>query len=182
MRMVRRFTGIAPQPWANGRGSTRVLFDDAAAGAWTWRISIADLAGPQPYSSLPGVQRFQLSLGPGDLTLRVNDASAVLHPLQWWGFAGEDRVTAMPDAAGLRALNLFARRDRWVGSLSTASDEEITVTGAGIDVAVALPGDVGGTVHAVAGRPVAPLDSMLLDPGATALEGAFAVLRLVPVR
>ncbi|MBN9611927.1 MAG: HutD family protein, partial [Actinobacteria bacterium] len=64
------YARVTPTPWKNGRGVTRILCDDSGAGLgtdasseWSWRISIAEITGTQPYSPYPGVHRSQVALG-----------------------------------------------------------------------------------------------------------------------
>ncbi|MFM7247546.1 MAG: HutD family protein, partial [Actinomycetota bacterium] len=46
--------GFREMPWANGLGTTREIALDPDAGAggapFRWRLSMADLAGPGPFS------------------------------------------------------------------------------------------------------------------------------------
>jgi environmental stress-induced protein Ves len=48
-------------PWANGGGSTRQVAIDppgaTLAGAFRWRVSIAQIASDGPFSRLPGIDR-----------------------------------------------------------------------------------------------------------------------------
>ncbi len=79
---------------------------------WEWRLSIAELTHPAPFSLLPGVDR-ELVLLQGD---GVHLAGAVDHRLEPpYGrlrLRGEDAVTATPVVAFAHAFNLMWRRDR----------------------------------------------------------------------
>lgn len=109
---VVRYASCPPTPWANGNGSTRVLIDDApeAGGEWTYRVSVADLSGAQPFSRFPGIHRHLTFLGPGALSLTVNGAASSLLPLDDVEFEGEDAVRSEPSAAAARDLNVMSRR------------------------------------------------------------------------
>ena len=54
MGPVVRSDEVAPQPWANGGGTTREL---ATADDGAWRISLADIDRDGPFSSFPGRHR-----------------------------------------------------------------------------------------------------------------------------
>jgi len=106
--LVVEYSAIPPTPWKNGRGVTRNLFDDATdAGVWTWRVSIAEITGTQPYSPYPGVRRGQVALGPGAVDLRIDGRDLVLDPEEIVVFDGEAEVTASPREAGFLDLNVM---------------------------------------------------------------------------
>lgn len=171
------YAQIEPRPWKNGRGVTRNLFDDSSgAEDWTWRVSIAEITGTQPYSSYPGLRRGQVALGPGDVDLTINDRTVTLAPEGIVTFDGEDAVTARPSEVGFLDLNVMTRRDAWTaeveiidGGIAAARDEQIVVL-------VAL-----GLDCAIDGRRLARLDTAALRSGASAtLEGRFVSARLSP--
>lgn len=106
---VVEYSAIPPTPWRNGRGITRNLFDDATdAGTWTWRVSIAEITGTQPYSPYPGVRRGQVALGPGAVDLRIDGREVLLDPEGIVVFDGEAAVSASPREAGRPLARLDA--------------------------------------------------------------------------
>lgn len=110
---VVRFAASTSVPWSNGGGSTRVLVDDGdeRGGLWSFRISVAELTGAQPFSSFPGVDRHLTFLGPGTLFIRVNGAPSTLRPREDIRFDGADAVDSEPSISPARDLNVMVRRD-----------------------------------------------------------------------
>ena len=121
-------------PWKNGLGSTLEIATDAAqpGGAWTWRLSFADVPARAPFSRCPGIDRHIAVLDGAGMTLehsgrriRVPRGGAA------YAFAGEDDVVGEPDGAGVRDANLMIDRSRWRGSLEIVRLDglrEITIT------------------------------------------------------
>jgi environmental stress-induced protein Ves len=106
-----RFASRPPKPWANGGGSTRVLVDDADEGReWTYRVSVADLSGYQPFSRFEGIERHLTFLGPGSLRMTVNGIERTLDRWQEIRFLGEDAVASEPSEPTARDLNVMVRR------------------------------------------------------------------------
>ncbi len=60
---------IKPQPWLNGRGTTRELLAWPHAHDWTVRVSVADIERDGPFSAFPGVQRWLSVIGGAGLRL-----------------------------------------------------------------------------------------------------------------
>ena len=56
---VVRFTELAVVPWRNGGGVTREILASGGSGSdgFDWRISIADVSEPGPFSAFPGFDR-----------------------------------------------------------------------------------------------------------------------------
>ncbi|HKT55267.1 MAG TPA: HutD family protein [Microbacterium sp.] len=172
------YAEIEPRPWKNGRGITRNLFGDGdGADDWTWRISIAEITGAQPYSPYPGVSRGQVALGPGAVDLTINGRSVTLQPEGIAVFDGEDAVTALPSQEGFLDLNVMTRRDAWTAEVETVDGGVATAREDEIVILVAL--DAG---CAIDGRRQARLDAAALRSGASpALGGRFVSARLRPV-
>lgn len=109
-----RFASCPSKPWANGGGSTRVLVSDADdLGEWTYRVSVAELAGHQPFSRFDGVDRHLTFLGPGSLRMSLNEIDMTLERGQGVRFAGEVDVTSEPSEPSARDLNVMVRRGVW---------------------------------------------------------------------
>ena len=171
------YAAITPTPWKNGRGVTRILCDDSdgdPASPWSWRISIAEITGTQPYSPYPGVHRGQVALGPGDVRLNLNGRPTLLRVEQVIEFEGEDEVSATPLAAGFLDLNVMTRRDAWRSDVEIFRGTELGVDADGIAVLVAL--DDRCTID---GHPRRRLDAARLVGGSSsALSGHWALARL----
>ncbi|MBS0433232.1 MAG: HutD family protein [Proteobacteria bacterium] len=50
------------EPWANGAGSTEVLWREPDDAGWRVRVSIARVSGAGPFSELPGTRRLLVPL------------------------------------------------------------------------------------------------------------------------
>ncbi|MFD6699489.1 MULTISPECIES: HutD family protein [unclassified Microbacterium] len=172
---ILEYAALVPRAWKNGRGVTRILFDDAdAADAWTWRISIAEITGTQPYSAYPGVHRGQVALGPGSADLVINGRAVTLAVDDVIAFDGEDEVAATPCEAGFLDLNVMTLRDTWDSTVQVIDAPTVSAEPGGPTVLIAL--DDLGTLD---DRPLARLDAALLEPGtACTLRGRFVVARL----
>src|SRR5690554_7232628 len=48
--------------WHNGHGWTRAIMAWPDGAAWHWRLSVAEIEQPAPYSPFPGVDREQFLL------------------------------------------------------------------------------------------------------------------------
>lgn len=110
-------------PWKNGSGSTQEIAcwpPDAGLDTFDWRVSVATIAAPGPFSCFPGVDRqIMLLSGPGvDLAQREG---AWRHRLdqRWspWPFAGDDAVDCTLLGGPSTDFNLMVRRGRWRGSV-----------------------------------------------------------------
>jgi environmental stress-induced protein Ves len=116
-----RFTlaGIAPEPWRNGGGWTRVIASDAdACGASLWRVSVADLTGPGPFSRFEGLERQALLLDGPALRLEAqsgSDATAVDFdaPGCCRHFPGEWALQVRELTQAARLWNVMTRRGTW---------------------------------------------------------------------
>lgn len=185
--VIIEYASIEPVPWKNGRGVTRNLFDDGGEnGEWSWRVSIAEISGEQPYSSFPGVRRTQVSLGPGGVDLTIDGSTSAIPPGGVISFDGEAEVSARPECAGFLDLNIMVRRSMWAAEVETIEGPVLASrahgthgapSDSGFSVLVAL--DDGCTLGR---RTLRRLDAALLSRGATpGLGGRFAVARFARV-
>lgn len=157
-------------PWKNGLGSTLEVATDAApGGAWTWRLSIADVPARAAFSAFPGVDRFIACLsGPGLALERPDGLHAVPGEGAALPFPGEEAVTGEPLGPGVRDLNLMLRRDRWRGRLTLVRGRALVVEAPLV------------IVHAAEGaatlRLAASAGAVDLPPGHTAIaEGRVSI-------
>lgn len=78
---------VSATPWRNGGGLTRELAAWPSAGAWRWRMSVAEVTASGPFSRFDGITRwFAVLKGAGvALTVRTpsdsDDAAACDHRL-----------------------------------------------------------------------------------------------------
>jgi hypothetical protein len=107
-------------PWKNGLGSTLELATDAAApgGAWTWRLSVADVPARAAFSHFPGIDRHLACLDGAGLELtHVGQTIAIPREGTAFSFAGEDSIEGAPLGEGVRDINLMLDRACWRGAM-----------------------------------------------------------------
>lgn len=105
MGRVVRSEEVAPQPWANGGGTTRVLL---AADDGSWRISLADITGDGPFSTFPDRHRLLTVVDGPVLALEVDGETHVVEPHRPFAFSGDAAVEASVPEGPVRALNVIA--------------------------------------------------------------------------
>lgn len=105
-------------PWKNGGGLTReIVCRPAGAGMndFDWRVSIASITAPGPFSAFDGVDRVIVLLDGGGVRLRSADAG-IDHrldvPLAPFAFAGEAALTCELLGGASTDFNVMTRRDR----------------------------------------------------------------------
>lgn len=119
--MILRYADLPSTAWANGQGTTTEVLRSPAADEgqdWQWRISIATVDRPGPFSTFPGIDRTLICAGPGSFTLDVNGDTVTLAPLARIDFRGEDVVATIEVSASSLDFNVMTRR----------SEAEATVT------------------------------------------------------
>lgn len=158
-----RYADLPPQPWKNGKGFTRTLFSDAIGSndEWTWKISIAEINGTQPYSAYPGIRRGQVALGPGSVDLVINGQLKLLPVEGTIVFEGEDDVVATPASEGFLDLNAMGLRRAWEPSVEIVESPVLACRESCVQVLVAL--EDACTVN---GHAFSRLDSILLADSA----------------
>jgi hypothetical protein len=100
---VVRSDEVAPEPWANGGGTTRVL---ARAGDGSWRISLADIDRDGPFSTFAGRHRLLTVVDGPVLGLEVDGETHVVEPQRPFAFSGDAHVVATVPEGAVRALNV----------------------------------------------------------------------------
>ncbi|MFC5521128.1 HutD family protein [Polaromonas jejuensis] len=117
-----------PMPWKNGGGSTRELACwPAGAGMqdFGWRVSVATIATPGPFSIFAEVDRVIMLLDGDGVHLRAADGS-LDHALdQRWqplAFSGDAAVDCRLLGGTSTDFNLMLRRGQWRGHVQVAND------------------------------------------------------------
>lgn len=107
---VVRLCDVAAQPWRNGGGVTRELLAWPQAGAWTVRVSVAEIERDGPFSAFEGVQRsFAVLHGQGvrlDIEGEPHDVTPGSGPI---AFDGSARVECALLDRPTQDLNLMVR-------------------------------------------------------------------------
>ncbi|WP_417561584.1 HutD family protein [Microbacterium sp.] len=139
-----RFADRPATSWANGRGTTVVLWrtpdGDSVADV---RLSIATVSESGPFSLLPGIDRMLMPLAAGGLTLRIDGSLFDVARYEVVGFAGEAETSSVDVSDAGHDLNLMVRRG--IGSPRLESlrlDGPHVIDEPGLVAVVALSGDV----------------------------------------
>ena len=98
-----RAAGLVASPWKNGGGVTR----EVAARAHAWRVSIADIDRPGPFSRFDGIDRMLILLDGAGLMLGEH---VVTHAFDIARFTGEAPIEARLTQGPVRVLNLMTHR------------------------------------------------------------------------
>jgi environmental stress-induced protein Ves len=118
-----RLEDCPAKPWHNGAGKTHELWSDATdESAFARRVSVALLAGPGPFSVLPGIDRSLLVLDPIGIALTLGHQSVQLDHGSILVFHGEDAVLLTALSAPGRVLNIMTRRSRFTHALTLLPD------------------------------------------------------------
>ena len=98
-----RVDDVAPQPWANGGGTTREL---ARADDGTWRISLAEIDRDGPFSTFAGRHRLLTVVDGPVLALDVDGDPHVVEPQRPFAFSGDAAVVASVPEGPVTVLNV----------------------------------------------------------------------------
>ena len=71
---------VVPSPWRNGGGTTRELIAWPSAQDWDWRISVAEIERPGPFSRFEGVRRWFAVLSGIGVRLQIDGQAHELTP------------------------------------------------------------------------------------------------------
>jgi environmental stress-induced protein Ves len=171
-------------PWRNGAGTTTeiaVFPPGAGFDEFRWRLAIADLDRPGPFSSFPGIDRLLMLLPPSRATLIIDGQEHRLAPLQVLPFRGEAVVSVALATGPARDLNLMTRRAEAVAVMEAIElgRPALRELRGGQALVCAIEGAVeveceGATVL------LEPLDSALCDPPADAVATVSLRPRTAP--
>lgn len=160
-------------PWANGRGTTRLLGtapDDA------WRLSVADIVEDAEFSLFAGLDRVLVVVS-GDVRLTIDGRTRALHSGDAASFAGESAVSASVEGPALVA-NLMVRRGAVTVEVSRPLLVEDVMPPAGDEIIVLLAAATTAT-----GRALSPGTALLgRDAAPAAAEEARLTSPVAAVR
>lgn len=116
-------------PWKNGGGFTREVVVSPAGSdltAFDWRISIAEIRTPGPFSLFEGIDRLMAVLA-GRLSLAIDGRPAItLTPeSDAVAFSGDLPVVGAPLGAAVTDLNVMTRRSRCAARLTRSRAPEL---------------------------------------------------------
>ncbi len=118
---VRNFTRetLTATPWKNGGGTTREIASWPAGAAlddFGWRVSIATIAAPGPFSIFPGVDRNIMLLDGDGVRLRSDDGE-IDHrldaPHKPFAFSGDAAIDCTLFGGASSDFNVMTRRGAW---------------------------------------------------------------------
>ncbi|MBB4863051.1 environmental stress-induced protein Ves [Pseudomonas nitritireducens] len=113
---ILRAVDYPAMPWKNGAGTTREIVRDAGDGleGFGWRVSIADVGAPGPFSAFIGYQRVISVLEGEGMRLNVDGAhSRDLRALDAFTFDGASAVDCTLLGGAIRDFNLIYSPTRY---------------------------------------------------------------------
>jgi len=158
-----RFAELPVIPWRNGGGVTREVVASGGSDPqdFDWRISIADVSQPGPFSAFPGVDRV-ITLVEGErMELVIDGAVHVLGLHESLSFDGASQASCSLPTGSTRDLNVMTRSDRLSAAVAVRDLSEtrpIAVSGAQIVVLLTGSGMVAGADESQAH--LEPLDAV----------------------
>jgi len=111
---VVRFAELTAVPWRNGGGVTREVMSAGGSGpqGFDWRISIAEVNEPGPFSAFPGVDRIITVVEGEGMDLVIDGVEHALGLHELLRFDGASRSSCTRLAGPVRDLNVMTRSDR----------------------------------------------------------------------
>lgn len=113
---ILRAADYPAMPWKNGAGTTREIVRDAGDGleGFGWRVSIADVGAPGPFSAFTGYQRVISVLEGEGMRLKVDGVdSRDLRALDAFAFDGASAVDCTLLGGAIRDFNLIYSPTRY---------------------------------------------------------------------
>lgn len=166
---ILRAADYPAMPWKNGAGTTREIVRDAGDGleGFGWRVSIADVGAPGPFSAFTGYQRVISVLEGEGMRLKVDGVdSRDLRALDAFAFDGASAVDCTLLGGAIRDFNLiysparYRARLQWLKLDGSAhffsSASTVLLFSAGEGIHVSLNGAASGVLG---------LHDTLLDEG-----------------
>lgn len=146
-------------PWKNGAGTTREIVRDAGDGleGFGWRVSIADVGAPGPFSAFTGYQRVISVLEGEGMRLKVDGVgSRDLRALDAFAFDGASAVDCALLGGAIRDFNLiysptrYRARLQWLrlegGAHFFSSASTVLLFSAGEGIHASLNGAAAGVL------------------------------------
>ena len=126
--LVRRYAALEPERWRNNGGWTRQVWATNLPGP-RWRLSLAHIDQPGPFSTFPQVDRTLVVASETVLNLAID---STVHTLGWGQavcFPGEAVVKADLDTGGNPAVvvNLMVQRGEPVGVVVVPRDGRVSL-------------------------------------------------------
>lgn len=156
-------TSVAPEPWANGGGTTRTLAHGKnAAGILDWRVSLADLTGAAQFSQFPGFERTLLLIDEGSVDLHSQDGQLLARTGQPVQFSGDLRVWVTLPTKPVQVLNVMARREACRAKVSVAM-KALRITPAFVQLSICLSGQWRLSSASLKSVTLSPMQGILIQ-------------------
>ena len=173
--------------WKNGGGTTSQVAgapEGAGLDDFDWRVSIADVRSPGPFSPFDGVDRVIVLLDGAAMDLTVDGFHHRLLPDWPFSFAGEAMTDCALPAGPTRDLNVMTRRGRFRATVELLPVTGATAVPAGDPLLlVVLAGKVEVATAAGNRAHLDRLDAASSTGALTATgDGVLAVIRLSPAQ
>jgi len=177
------FADLSVVPWRNGGGVTREVAVGGSGGQdFNWRISIADVNVPGPFSTFPGVDRIITLVDGVRMDLLIDGVEHVLGLYEPFTFDGASQTSCTLPNGPTRDLNVMTRRDRRSAAVTITDLSEVRqLAVAGGEVLVLLSGSAVVTGAEGGRTDLRPLDAVCPSgPAVRALMGSgrAAVVRI----
>jgi len=158
------------KPWKNGGGLTReiaVYPASASTEDFLWRVSVAKIERPGPFSQFPNVRRRLMLLNGNGVLFQFADRSVMLtDSAQTMEFSGEDDLYCSPVDGACLVMNVMTRSD-WVCKMHVAHDGSLPTTRELGRIIIVAEGAVRLTESANPPELLQAGEAALLGPGAT---------------
>ena len=177
-----RFSGLPVVPWRNGGGVTREVAAGGSSGHdFDWRISIADVNLPGPFSAFPGVDRIITLVDGERMDLVIDGVEHVLGLHEQLSFDGASETSCTLPTGSTRDLNVMARRGRQSAAMAiTDLSEGRQLAVARAQVLVLLSGSAVVTSTDAGRAELRPLDAVC--PAGPAIRRVTGSGRVAVVR
>lgn len=177
---------VAQRPttaWRNGGGRTRVMAQGpptAGPDDVAWRLSVAEVERPGPFSAFPGLHRQLIVAGEEPLTLVIDGSRSRLGPGSVVAFDGAASVSCELTGGPVTAVNVMTRPATVTAQVAFAdADPELACT-APIDGCLFLVALTDRTTWGRHGQALEPRDVIWLEAGEQerVSGGRIALIRL----
>ncbi|CAG4901877.1 HutD/Ves family protein [Paraburkholderia gardini] len=163
-----RGVDLVASPWKNSGGVTREVVvqpEGAALDTFVWRVSVADVAQPGPFSRFAGIDRTLVLLSGAGMLL--DDAEGHTHaltqPLDIARFTGEASIDARLVDGATRDFNLMVRRGAATGDVEVWRGESQHTLAADVVLLFCAAGPVEITLDGHAPFHLTDNDTLRID-------------------
>ncbi len=184
---VLRFARASTSRWWNNGGVTHEIArrtNKVDTNAFDWRISVADVTAPGPFSHFPGIDRVLIFCEGQEMSVTVD---GLAHDLSRWTlfyFSGDADVSGAVPSGATRDLNIMTNRalfrttthvDEFAGSHTVVAPDSTELVVVVVEGSIKLTGKLSSEC-----RNLGTYDAFTMSgPGTVVVEGSA---RLVTVQ